>query len=308
VSAPTAPGTVDQPSPELIDPFDPVGPSGDAAPDLAVPGEEPTGSDHRGRRIVIGGFIVLVVLAALVMFLLPLAAEQRQQQRADAYTEPSPRYRLGEPAFVLQIPAIGVNQVVVWGANPTELRGGPGWRRGTAGPGQGNTVVQGHSTLWDATFASLSDLPASSIISVRTIDARVYRYRVTKVRTVPDDRTAPMRQAGPRRLTIVTSAGGPFNTHRVVATAESIGASPEVPRQYRVRVQRGDPGPYDDRPPGDLFLLVGGLVVCGLGVWGAWSFRNRRSALAIAMVAGPSIALGLVLVLFNLDAFLPTTF
>jgi hypothetical protein len=168
--------------------------------------------------------------------------------------------------------------------------------------------VQGHSTLWDATFASLSDLPASSIISVRTIDARVYRYRVTRVRTVPDDRTAAMRQVGPNRLTIVTSAGGPFNTHRVVATAESIGNSPAVPKDYRVRIQRGDPGPFDDRPPGAAFLMVGGLAVCALGVWGAWSFRNKRSALAIAMVAGPSIALGVVLVLFNLDAFLPTTF
>ena len=114
-------------------------------------------------------------------FLLPLAAGQRQQQRADQYVEPSPTFEPGEPAFVVQIPAIGLNQVVVSGSEPAELRGGPGWRNGTASPGQGNTVVLGRSTLSGAPFGRVDDVPAGSVISVRTIDGRVYRYRVDRV-------------------------------------------------------------------------------------------------------------------------------
>lgn len=266
-------------------------------------------SDRRsGRAAVVAGVVALLVLVLLVVFLLPLAAGQRQQQRVDQYVEPSPTFEPGEPAFVVQIPAIGLNQVVVSGSEPAELRGGPGWRNGTASPGQGNTVVLGRSTLWGAPFGRLEDVPAGSVISVRTIDGRVYRYRVDRVRTVDDDDEAPMRQSGPKRLTLVTSAGGPFDTDRVVLVAGIAGRPPAVPEDYEADVQRGDPGPYDDRPPGDALLLVSGVMVAALGVWGALAFRGRRSFLAIALVAGPTIALGIVLVLFHLDAFLPTTF
>jgi LPXTG-site transpeptidase (sortase) family protein len=257
---------------------------------------------------VVAALVTLLALVLLVVFLLPMAAEQRQQHRADEYVEPAPSFEPGKPAFVVQIPAIGLNQVVVSGSEPAELRGGPGWRNGTASPGQGNTVVLGHSTLWGAPFGRLADVPAGSVISVRTTDGRVYRYRVDKVRTVRNADDAPMRQSGPKRLTLVTSAGGPFDTDRVVVVAGIAGSPPAVPKEYKAEVQRGEPGPYDDRPPGDALLLVSGFLVVAMGIWGALAFRGRRSFLAIALVAGPTIALGTVLVLFHLDAFLPSTF
>jgi LPXTG-site transpeptidase (sortase) family protein len=295
---------------------DPVGPASSPpgvepgpAPDIDPTEEEPRrGTRGSGRAAIVAGVVTLLLLVLLVVFLLPLAANQRQQQRADRYVAPSPTFEPGEPAFVLQIPSIGLNQVVVSGAEPSELRGGPGWRNGSASPGQGNTVVLGHSTLWGAPFGRIADVPAGSVISVRTTDGRVYRYRVDRVRTVPNDDQAPMRQSGPKRLTLVTSAGGPFDTDRVVLVAGSAGRPPAVPEDYEATIQRGDPGPYDDRPPGDALLLVSGMAVAVLGIWGALAFRGRRSFLAIALVAGPTIALGVVLVLFHLDAFLPTTF
>lgn len=279
-----------------------------AAPDAPAAAPSGPSASQRGRRIVIAGFVSLVVAATLVVFLLPLSAEQRQQHRRDTYAEPAPRFLAGEAAFLLQIPAIGLDQVVVRGSEPARLRGGPGWREGTASPGQGNTVVLAHSTLWGSPFGGLRDLPAGTTISVRTRDGRIYGYRVTRVRTVPGDRTAVMRQAGPSRLTLVTSAGGPVDQSRVVVFAESAGSRPAVPRAYRADLQRGNPGPFDDRPPGDLVMFVAGFFVAGFGIWGAAAFRGRRSPGAIALVAGPAIALGVVLVLFHLDSVLPTTF
>jgi sortase A len=258
--------------------------------------------------VVVASVVVALVLVVAVVFLLPLAADQRQSQRGDEYAEPSPTFEPGAPAFVVQVPAIGMNLVAVAGAGPSELRGGPGWRDGSASPGQGNTVVLGHSTLWGAPFGRLDEVPAGSIVSVRTIDGRVYRYKVDRVRTVANDDEVPLRQSGPMRLTLVTSAGGPFDSDRTVLVARSVGSPPEVPQDYEAEVLRGDPGPYDDRAAGDTVLLLTGFVVVALGVWGGLSFRGRRSAPAIALVAGPTVALGLVLVLFHLDAFLPTTF
>lgn len=284
------------------------GPGTDGGGPVEAPSHTVASGRPSGRSLLVAAVLVLLALVVAVVFLLPLAAEQRQSQRADAYVEPSPTFEPGAPAFVVQIPAIGLNLVAVTGAGPADLRGGPGWRDGTASPGQGNTVVLGHSTLWGAPFGRIDDVPAGSIISVRTIDGRVYRYKVDRVRTVQGDDDTPMRQSGPQRLTLVTSAGGPFDSDRTVLVARSVGSPPEVPEDYRAEVLRGDPGPYDDRAPGDTVLLLTGFVVVAIGVWGALAFRGRRSTMVIALVAGPTIALGAVLVLFHLDAFLPTTF
>lgn len=266
------------------------------------------GSAQPPRRALVALMVVAVVSVLLVVFLLPLAASERQGQRTDQYLDPTPTFVKGQPAFVLQIPAIDLNEVVVWGSLPADLRGGPGWRLGTASPGSGNTVVLGHSTLWGASFGRLADVPAGSIISVRTIDGRVYRYRVDKVRDVAGSDVTPMQQTGSSRLTLVTSSGGPFSSGRTVLSASPTRTRAEVPEDYEVDVDTDDPGPYDDRSAGDVLLLLGGLALIGIGVWAGLSLRSRRGMLAVALVAGPTVALGIVLVLFHLDALIPTTF
>lgn len=273
-------------------------------------GEGPAlgGSAQPPRQALVALIVVTVVAVLLIVFLLPMAAAQRQDQRADEYLQPTPTYVAGKPAFVLQIPSIDLNEVVILGASPADLRGGPGWRSGTASPGDGNTVVLGHSTLWGSSFGRLGDVPAGSIVSVRTVDGRVYRYRVDKVRNVAGSDEAPMAQKGSSRLTLVTSSGGPFDSGRTVLSATPTRTRAEVPEDYVVDIDTGAPGPYDDRAPGDLLLLIGGLMLVGTGVWAALSMRARRGILAVALVAGPTVALGIVLVLFHLDAFLPTTF
>lgn len=291
----------------LPPPADAAAPLEPDAPPTPTPDPVP-GPARSGRSAVVAAVVVALVLVLLVVFLLPMSSAQRQHQRSDRYVDPAPTYRDGQPAFLLQIPAIGLDQVVVSGSTPADLRGGPGWRTGTASPGQGNTVVLGHSTLWGAPFGSIAEVPAGSVISVRTTDGRVYRYRVDKVSTVKDGNDKPLDQGGPERLTLVTSAKGPFDTSRTVLVAGIAGRPPEVPEDYQVEVDEGAPSPYDDRPAGAAVLLVGGLLVLGMGIWGALAFRGRRSFLAIALVAGPTIALGVVLVLFNVDALIPTTF
>jgi LPXTG-site transpeptidase (sortase) family protein len=271
----------------------------------------PTQSEERsglGRKALVAVVATVIGFALLVVFLLPAFSRVRQTHRADEYAVADAELTAGDPAFALQIPAIGLNEVVVTGATPQLLRGGPGWREGSATPGQGNTVVLGHSTLWGYSFGRLKDLTSGSPIYARMRDGRVYVYKVTSVKEVDGDDTDVLDPTGPSRMTLVTSAGGPFDSRRVVVQASKDGAQPAVPEDQRVRIRKGDPGDFDQRAGGGLLLLVGGIAVAALGVYGAVELRRRTSLLTTVVVAGPAVALGVGLILFHLDSFLPTTY
>jgi len=137
----------------------------------------------------------------------------------------------------------------------------------------------------------------------------VYTYRVTSVRTIDSGRISAMDPAGASRMTLITSAGGPFDTRRVVVVAKAIGAQPEVPKAFQEPVRPlNDLGPFDERSAGGLLLLLSGFVVAGLGVLGVVEMTGRYRTSTVVVVAGPALVLGVVLVLFNLDAFLPITY
>lgn len=272
------------------------------------PDDEP-GRRNNGRAIVLGVLAGILLFVMLLVFLLPLSAQARQQHLRDEYREPAPSVANGEAALLLQIPAIGLDQVVTRGAEPAQLQGGPGWREGSAPPGQGNTVILGHLTLWSYPFGNLADLQGGSRIYVRTRDDRVYLYKVTKVEQVSGDATEVMQASGPNRITLITSAGGPFDSRRTVVQATAAGPQPEVPEDQRVPVSdTKQVGSFDERPPGGAALLVVGFLVVAVGVVAARDLRRRYSVAVAVLVAGPAMALGVVLVLFHLDAFLPVTY
>lgn len=297
---PPGPGAADGPAP-----FDPE-------PQVEPEGSESASESERrngGRAAVLGVLAGLLLFVMLVVFLLPLAAQQRQQHLRDEYRDPAPTVANGEAALLLQIPVLGLDQVVTRGAEPAQLQGGPGWREGSAPPGQGNTVILGHSTLWSYPFGNLSDLQGGARIFLRTRDDRVYLYKVTKVEQVDADATEVMQASGPTRLTLITSAGGPFDSRRTVVQATAAGRQPEVPDDQRVPVSDTKQlGAFDERPPGGALLLLAGFLLVAVGVVAARDLRTRYSVGVAVLVAGPAAALGVVLVLFHLDAFLPITY
>jgi LPXTG-site transpeptidase (sortase) family protein len=298
MTATLPPGSDVGPGPDEDDP-----PVVDDAPDGG--GED----RHLARRVVIWILAGLLVFALLVVFLLPQAAGQRQQHLRDEYREAASDVPFGDAALLLQIPVLGLDQVVVKGATPDLLRGGPGWRAGSAPPGQGNTVIVGRSTLWSYPFGQIEDLQGGNSIFLRTRDDRVYRYKVTKVSTVDGDETEVMRAGGSTRLTLITSAGGPLDSRRVVVQAAAAGAQPPVPEDQEVDVSNtSDVGSFDERPLGDVLLLLGGIGVLVIGIVSVRELRRRYGSLAVFVVAVPPLALGVVLILFHLDALLPITY
>ncbi len=276
-------------------------------PDDVTPG--PAERGRGGRALVLTVLAAVLGIVMLVVFLLPESAQVRQQHLRDEYREPASGAAVGEAALLLQIPVIGLDQVVVRGAEPVQLRGGPGWREGSAPPGQGNTVILGHSTLWSYPFGKLDALVGGNRIFVRTRDDRVYLYKVTEVTRVDSSATEVMEADGPTRLTLITSAGGPFSSERLVVTAAAAGPQPEVPDDARVLVpDTDDVGSFDERPATGVLMLLAGALVAAAGVFALRDLRRRYSAGVAFVVGGPVVAIGVVLVLFNLNSFLPVTY
>jgi sortase A len=115
----------------------------------------------------------------------------------------------GRPIALLDIPAIGIrNVVIVEGSASAQLQDGPGHLRSSAFPGQtGISVVMGRSLSYGGVFSDIRSLRPGDTITVTTGQG-TFHYRVTDtprhggVLQVPDTTTS--------MLTLVTADGSGF--------------------------------------------------------------------------------------------------
>jgi sortase A len=85
----------------------------------------------------------------------------------------------GDPIARLEIPAIGLDVVVVSGVSVDDLRRGPGHYPDTPLPGEyGNSAIAGHRTTYGQPFHDVDDLEPGDEIVVTTIAGR-FVYAVT---------------------------------------------------------------------------------------------------------------------------------
>lgn len=84
----------------------------------------------------------------------------------------------GEPIGIMEIPRIGVQQVVVEGVSKDDLKKGPGHYPTTPLPGQaGNAAIAGHRTTYGAPFNRIDELVPGDPILVYTPQGR-FTYEV----------------------------------------------------------------------------------------------------------------------------------
>jgi LPXTG-site transpeptidase (sortase) family protein len=115
----------------------------------------------------------------------------------------------GAPVAIIDIPALGIHEVVVEGTTSGELALGPGHRRDTVLPGQqGVSVIYGRAASYGGPFARLQQLPLDSEIRVRTGQGE-HVYRVLGVRYA-GEATPPPLAAGEGRLVLVSARGLPY--------------------------------------------------------------------------------------------------
>jgi sortase A len=127
----------------------------------------------------------------------------------------------GDPVAVLDIPGLGLRQVIREGTTGSLLRDGPGHRSDTPLPGQsGVSVIYGRGLTFGAPFRTLPNLVSTARIEVVTGQGR-FAYRVTGVRRAGDPLPAALA-TGASRLTLVTAEGTPLPSATVYVDAELI--------------------------------------------------------------------------------------
>jgi LPXTG-site transpeptidase (sortase) family protein len=203
---------------------------------------------------------------------------------------------LGRPMAILDIPQLGLREVVFEGTSSGVLRSGPGHRRDTPFPGQaGTAIIFGRKAAFGGPFAYLDRLTKGQVFTVTTGQGRIV-YRVLGIRRAGDPQpVAPV--AGKGRLMLMTATGDrfvPSGLLRVdadqVSEVQPGGARPitaaSLPAQETA--MQGDPSVWVS-----ILLLSQALLVVALAV--AWA-RARWGRAQVWLTGMPVLlALGVAL-------------
>jgi LPXTG-site transpeptidase (sortase) family protein len=197
---------------------------------------------------------------------------------------------------ILEIPRIGVREVVGEGTTGRDLMSGPGHRRDTVLPGQaGTSVVMGRRAGYGAPFARLAELVSGDIVLVTTGQGK-HVFSVLGVRQAGSP--IPSRSGqGTGQMTLVTADGPPFMPTDVLrADAALKSAIQPTPAQIPARALPGSEkvmaGDASALVPLVLWTVL--LVISAFGVvwvrervghWHAWVI-----GLPVFMILGLTVA------------------
>lgn len=113
------------------------------------------------------------------------------------------------PVAIIDIPSIGVREVIVEGTDSESTQLGPGHRRDTVLPGQvGVSVVMGRAAGFGAPFGRIQDLTPGTEFTVITGQGE-HTFEVIGLRYAGDP-TPPGITAGESRLVLISARGLPF--------------------------------------------------------------------------------------------------
>lgn len=250
---------------------------------------------------------VLVLSASLLAELLVLsslqqrAAQQRSYDRfrAELAEGTAPlgsvgadgrAVALGAPVAYLEIPSIGVRQVVLEGTTAATLFEGPGHRRDTPLPGQaGTSIVFGRRASFGGPFARIGELEAGSRVHVTTGQGR-FDYDVVGRRDEGEP-APPPPGAGEGRLVLATASGRPFMPDGVVRVdAElAVDGAASASRPLPAR----DVGPAEQlmaSDTGTLWTLALWLqLLCAVTVVAVWAWHRWGRAQAWVALFPPLV-------------------
>ncbi|NLE98110.1 MAG: class E sortase [Propionibacterium sp.] len=138
--------------------------------------------------------------------------EERWRAPVEAEAEAElPPPTLGEPAWILEIPAIDLRVPIIAGTGPAELRSGVGWYPTSNRPGEvGNVGIAGNRVGDGEPFRRLLELQAGDEVVVET---HIKRYTYA-VRVAPADLTVTPEDS----WVLDPVPGEDFDPHEAVLT------------------------------------------------------------------------------------------
>jgi sortase A len=284
-----------------------------------APTTEPGRPARRSWPLVIGRSLIAagVVVASFIVFELVISglAEQRAQAAllpefrtavtTTTLDRPTTTAAEGGPVALLQIPRIGLSQVVVQGTSPSDLKSGPGHLRASSLPGEfGNAVIAGRRTSYGGPFGHLDVLAEGDTIKVATGQG-YFTYKVQNVRRVSPGQTDPIVGTTNSRLTLVTSDPAYLATGRLVVVAVLQGRPLSVDLRAPAFVAPSDLGLSGDPLGLGLGIIWGELLAAA--IWVAWRLRRRWPAAVVYLLAAPVVVSLAVLTFSSFDLLLPGT-
>lgn len=202
---------------------------------------------------------------------------------------------IGTSVAYLEIPSIGVHQVIGEGTTPGALFNGPGHRRDTPLPGQiGTSVVLGRRAAFGGPFADIDGLSKGDKITVTTGQG-IFHFQVLGVRHEGDPNPASP-DTGSARLVLATAAGTPFlpnavvfvdadlDGDAVVGPARLFGAS-SLPAEERLMAG-------DTHTLWVLAFWLQAMLVLSIG--GVWAWHRWGRARAWVVFLPPLMLVGLL--------------
>lgn len=179
----------------------------------------------------------------------------------------------GAPVAIIDIPAIGLHDVVGEGTSGGVLMSGPGHKRDTVLPGQrGVSVIMGRALTYGGPFGGVSKLVPGDQFTVITGQGENI-FEVMGVRYAGDPAPAAL-VAGESRLILVTSRGGPLAPVGVsyVDARLTTEAHPRGTRQTTIVPPQDTPLASDTRTVWALVFSLQFLLVAQIGA--VWSLRR----------------------------------
>ena len=258
--------------------------------------------------LIVGFFVYLIVFT-------PFSANRSQARLSSSLTgHPLPLYRLaagrlpaeGKAVAVIEIPSIGVHQVVVQGTSAADLMTGPGLMPGTALPGTpGNSVVAARRVTFGGPFGQVSRLHRGSVIKV--VDgAGTFIYRVSRSGTVDNGHLDVVGPTSNNELTLITSGPGLVTTGREVVHSQLVGSAVGLPNES-VGIPTSELALDGDATAGGLVVLWSLLTIVTLVVAGLMIRQTRRPWLVYLFAAPIFLMFGLF-ACESLALALPATF
>lgn len=207
--------------------------------------QEPRFVPRTVALVVVAAIVGVAVLWSLHHHVVArLIHSNRQQHLAADFRTGRPSVEPGEAIAVVQIPRLGVDQIVVAGDDPDNLRSGPGLRTDGSMPGvPGVSMIVGHRNGYGAPFVDLPKLVVGDSVVVQTRNLKPVNFRVVSINSMTTDPKELPRLLGPlvapatARLLLVTGSGSWFDREVVIVVADAIVPGAGVPTDFVPRIE-----------------------------------------------------------------------
>lgn len=216
----------------------------------------------------------------------------------------------GDPVAHIQIPAIGVDKIVVQGVGVPDLKKGPGHYPGSPLPGQkGNAAIAGHRTTYGAPFNRIDELKDGDQITITTVQG-TFHYSVRKQLIVKPNQTEILRDFHDNRLTM-TSCNPKYSARqRIVVVSALTGAPAPTPpgqvTQTSPNASTLDAGLSGERSSAWPAIFL--FVACAL-IWvAAWLFGKLWTKWPAYAVCLPLFLIVLFFFFENFSRLLPANY